>query len=67
MVGVCIIRFVYESLAKLRWEFLGYGFIWIARLYSNMLKRRKESGTYLATDGRNRWSLKMTMKKDNYM
>ena len=31
----------------------------------NMLKRRKESGAYLATDCRHRWSLKMMMKNDN--
>ena len=28
-----------------------------------MLKRRKECGIYLATDGRHRWSLKIAMKK----
>ena len=31
----------------------------------NMLKRRKESDTYLATDSRHRWSAQMTMKNDN--
>ena len=31
----------------------------------HMLKRRKESGTYLATDSRHRWSAQMTMKNDN--
>ena len=30
-----------------------------------MLKRRKESDTYMATDSRNRWSAQMTMKNDN--
>jgi hypothetical protein len=30
----------------------------------HLLKRRKESGPYLATDGRHRWSLKMMMKND---
>ena len=34
-------------------------------MIKNMLKRRKESGAYLATDGRHRWSLKMMMKNDN--
>ena len=29
-----------------------------------MLKRRKESGAYLATDSRHRWSVEMTMKKN---
>ena len=32
-----------------------------------MLKSRKESGTYLATDSRHRWSAQMTMKKDNLL
>jgi hypothetical protein len=31
----------------------------------NMLKRRKESGTYLATDSRHHWSRQMTTKNDN--
>ena len=30
----------------------------------NVLKTRKESGTYLATDSRHRWKVQMTMKKD---
>ena len=29
-----------------------------------MLKRRKEGGTYLATDSRHRWRVQMTMKKE---
>ena len=32
-----------------------------------MLKRRKESDTYLATFRRHRWSAQMTMKKDNLL
>ena len=39
--------------------------ILLISLLKNMLKRRKESGAYLATNGRHRWSLKMTMKNDN--
>ena len=31
----------------------------------NMLKRRKESGSYLATDSRHRWSVQMTRKNYN--
>ena len=31
-------------------------------LKQSTLKRRKESGTYLATDSRHRWSVQMTMK-----
>ena len=34
-------------------------------MIKNMLKRRKESDAYLATDGRHRRGLKMTMKNDN--
>ena len=33
-------------------------------MIKNMLKRRKKSSAYLATDGRHRWSIKMTMKND---
>ena len=33
-------------------------------LIKNVLKRRKESGTYLATDSRHRWRVQMTMKND---
>jgi len=33
-------------------------------LIKNVLKRRKESGAYLATDRRHRWRVKMTMKND---
>ena len=32
-----------------------------------MLKRRKESGTYLATDIRHRWRVQMMKKNDNKM
>ena len=32
-----------------------------------MLKRRKESDTYLATIGRHRWSAQMRMKKDSLL
>ena len=35
------------------------------KLYKNMLKRRNESDTYLATDSKHRWSAQMTMKNDN--
>ena len=31
-------------------------------MIKNVLKRRKECGTYLATARRHRWRLKMTMK-----
>ena len=31
-----------------------------------MFKKRKESGAYLVTDSRHRWSVQMTMKNDNY-
>ena len=30
-------------------------------MIKNMLKRRKESSTYLATDSRHRWNVQMTM------
>jgi hypothetical protein len=30
----------------------------------NVLKRRKESGTYLATDSRHRWRVQMMVKND---
>ena len=36
-------------------------------MIKNMLKRRKESDTYLATFRRHRWSTQMTMKKDNLL
>ena len=34
-------------------------------MIKNMLKRKKENDTYLATFRRHRWSAQMTMKKDN--
>ena len=37
------------------------------QMIKNMLKRRKESDTYLATSYRHRWSAQMTMKKDNLL
>jgi hypothetical protein len=40
---------------------------WKGKIIENMLKRRKESGTYLATDSRHCWSVQMTMKNDNQM
>jgi len=33
-------------------------------MIKNMLKRRKESGAHLTTDGRHRWNLKMMMMKN---
>jgi hypothetical protein len=36
-------------------------------LLKNMLKRRKESNTNLATIRGHRWSAQMTMKKDNLL
>jgi hypothetical protein len=33
-------------------------------MIKNMLTRRKESDTYLATDRRHRWSRQITMKID---
>ena len=36
----------------------------VKSLIKNVLKRRKECGTYLATACRHRWSVKMTMKND---
>ena len=33
-------------------------------IVKNVLKRRKESGTYLATDSRHHWRVQMTMKND---
>ena len=38
---------------------------WKGKVIKNMLKRRKESSAYLATDRRHRWSVQMTMKNDN--
>ena len=35
------------------------------KMTKDMLKRRKESGTYLATDSRHRCSVQMMMKNDN--
>jgi hypothetical protein len=35
---------------------------WKGKMIKNMLKRRKESGTYLATDSRHRSSVQMTIK-----
>ena len=34
-------------------------------LSDSMLKRRKESGAYLAIDSRHRWSVQMMMKNYN--
>jgi hypothetical protein len=36
-------------------------------MIKNMLKRRKESDTYLATSRGHRWSAQMMMKKDNLL
>ena len=36
-------------------------------MIKNMLKRKKESDTYLAIFCRHRWSAQMTMKKDNLL
>jgi len=33
-------------------------------MLKNVLKRRKESGTYLATDSRHCWRVQMMMKND---
>ena len=52
--------FMYEQL-------FNFEHILTVLMIKNILERRKESGAYLATDGRHRWSLKMTMKNDNYM
>ena len=35
-------------------------------MIKNVLKRRKECGTYLATARRHRWRVKMMMKNDKY-
>ena len=67
----------YEEIAALSLN--GYIHIWSAETFKQvgmsiynvemisprLLKRRKERGAYLATDGRHRWSLKMTMRNDN--
>ena len=34
-------------------------------MIKNMIKRRKESDSYLATLHRQRWTAQMTIKKDN--
>ena len=45
------------------WHFKG---LLILYLIKNMLKRRKESNTYLATFHEHCWSSQITMRKDNY-
>ena len=49
----------------LRWVRLYTSLTLAHAMIKSMLKRRKKSGAYLTTDGRHRWSLKMTMKNDN--
>ena len=40
---------------------------WKGKMIKNILIRRKESNTYLATVSRHRWSSKITMKNDEIL
>ena len=49
---VCIYIYIYERKT------------WKGKMIKHVLKRRKESDSYLATGSRNRWSAQMTMENN---